>query len=91
METIAVSVRVTGRVQGVGFRNAMKEAADRLGLVGWVRNRGDGTVEAHAVGSSEAVEGLLAWCATGSPMAQVGNIHTAVLQDAPHYSAFLTL
>lgn len=91
MGTIAAHVRVVGRVQGVGFRNAMKETADRLGVVGWARNRGDGTVEAHLVGSPESVNGLLAWCQTGSPMARVRDIHTILLEDPPHYSAFLIL
>lgn len=91
METVAVHVRVVGKVQGVGFRNALKEAADQLGTVGWVRNRGDGTVEAHAVGTPEAVEGLLAWCRSGSPMACVKDIKVTPLQEPLHYSAFIIL
>ncbi len=91
METIGVAVRVVGRVQGVGFRNALKEAAVTLSVVGWARNRGDGTVEAHMVGSAEAVDGLLAWCQKGSPMSRIEAVHAQTLEEPPHYSAFTIL
>jgi len=47
---------ITGRVQGVGFRYFAESAAMREGLHGWVRNRPDGSVEAHAEGDAEAVD-----------------------------------
>ena len=45
-----MDVVVTGRVQGVFFRAAMREQADRLGVTGWVRNEPDGSVRAHLEG-----------------------------------------
>jgi len=48
--------RITGRVQGVGFRHFTWRAANEIGLVGWVRNRRDGSVEAEAWGLSDQLE-----------------------------------
>ncbi len=65
---------VRGRVQGVFFRRATAERARALGLAGWVRNRGDGRVEAVFEGEAEAVESLLAWCREGPPAARVSGV-----------------
>ena len=72
---------VTGRVQGVSFRASTLTEARRLGLVGWVKNRRDGSVELEAQGSDGAVAELLAWCAHGPPVARV--THVAVDELAP--------
>lgn len=60
-----------GRVQGVFFRGATQEQAQRLGLAGWVRNLPDGSVEAVLEGPQGAVEALLAFLAQGPPAARV--------------------
>lgn len=65
---------ITGRVQGVSYRATTAIEARRLGLVGWVRNRIDGSVELDAEGDDAAVATLLAWCAHGPPAAQVANV-----------------
>jgi acylphosphatase len=62
---------VTGRVQGVSFRAATASQARRLGVVGWVRNRADGSVELEVEGPPERVAALLAWCNEGPPAARV--------------------
>lgn len=67
-------VLISGRVQGVYFRAYTLQEANRLGLVGWVRNLPDGRVEALFEGPDEAVEQMLSWCRTGSPNARVTNI-----------------
>ena len=66
-----IHVIVQGRVQGVFFRAYTKEEADRLGLVGWVRNRHDGAVEALIEGEAAAVGRMIDWLHQGSPMANV--------------------
>ncbi len=59
MSGLAVMVRVTGRVQGVGFRYWTLGEAEALGLAGWVRNEKDGSVAALLAGPGEAVEEML--------------------------------
>ena len=65
---------VSGRVQGVWFRESCRREADARGVAGWVRNRSDGRVEAMFEGESAAVLGLLAWCRTGPPRAEVTGV-----------------
>jgi acylphosphatase len=58
---------VKGRVQGVSFRAHTQEQARQRGLLGWVRNLPDGSVELEAQGAPGAVEELLQWCRAGGP------------------------
>jgi len=74
---IARRLVVRGRVQGVGFRYATLEAAARLGVSGWVRNRRDGTVEVLVQADAAAVTAMIAWCRRGPPAAQVDDIEVA--------------
>ena len=67
-------VRVTGRVQGVFFRDTARRQAERLGLVGWVRNSPDGAVEAVFEGPQEGVREMVGWCEQGPPEAAVENV-----------------
>jgi acylphosphatase len=64
-------VLVSGRVQGVFFRDACRHEAKAAGVRGWVRNRGDGQVEAVFEGPAPAVERMIAWCHVGPPRASV--------------------
>ncbi|MEJ7598034.1 MAG: acylphosphatase [Kofleriaceae bacterium] len=62
---------ITGRVQGVSYRAYTGNEARRHAIVGWVRNRDDGSVELEAQGTPEQVAALLAWCEQGPPSASV--------------------
>ena len=62
---------IRGRVQGVFFRVSMQSQARRLGIKGWVRNRGDGAVEACVQGDGPAVEAIAGWCGRGPELARV--------------------
>lgn len=62
---------ITGRVQGVGYRDWAMVTARRLGLSGWVRNRSDGSVEALVVGDDTAVGQMIEACRRGPTMARV--------------------
>ena len=63
--------RVRGRVQGVYFRQSTAERATALGLVGWVANRADGSVEGVAGGAPAALDALRRWLHEGPPAARV--------------------
>ncbi|WP_284945212.1 acylphosphatase [Acidisoma cladoniae] len=65
---------ISGRVQGVGFRDWMVTEATAMGVDGWVRNRANGTVEALISGTADAVEELARACRRGPRFAQVESI-----------------
>lgn len=67
-------VVVSGRVQGVFFRDATRERALEAGVAGWVCNRGDGRVEAVLEGEPEAVEALVRFCRRGPASARVDEV-----------------
>tara|TARA_R110000868_G_scaffold129562_3_gene338534 strand:+ start:561 stop:872 length:312 start_codon:yes stop_codon:yes gene_type:complete len=68
---VTLSLRISGRVQGVGYRYWAVGTALRLALIGWVRNLTDGSVEALVQGKPEVVETFLAACREGPPGAKV--------------------
>ena len=65
---------ITGRVQGVGYRDWALATARRLGIAGWVRNRSDGAVEALVVGDETAVGRMIDACRNGPTLARVDAI-----------------
>jgi acylphosphatase len=79
-ERVARRLVIHGHVQGVFYRESMRREAERLGLSGWVRNRGDGTVEAHVEGAPEAVEAIFAWAGRGPAEARVTRVDCAEAQ-----------
>lgn len=79
--TRRVQVRVTGRVQGVGFRAYTQKQAMLLGLSGWVRNMADGSVEFQAEGGEEAIQLLIQRCQRGPLWARVEDMK--VIDEPP--------
>ena len=71
-----VHVWISGRVQGVGFRYSTCELAEQLGLGGWVRNLGDGRVEAVFEGPAAEVARAVAWCRHGPSGAWVSDVRS---------------
>jgi len=78
----ALHFKITGQVQGVGFRYSMCKEARRLGLAGWVRNSSDGSVEAVAVGDEAALQRLAQWTRRGPPGASVDGVYVSNATDA---------
>ena len=69
-----VHLLISGRVQGVAFRYYTIEEADRLGVLGWVRNLPDGRVEVVAEGEPERIEAFARWCHRGPALARVDEV-----------------
>lgn len=90
---MALHLRITGRVQGVGYRAAFERQAILLGLSGWVRNRLDGAVEAVVDGDAGALAQIEDWARQGPPGASVqqvlatpcdaGSVHAGAMQIRP--------
>lgn len=71
---VRVRASISGRVQGVFFRDSTREKAEALGLSGWVRNLPDGGVEAVFEGEEGRVEEMVSWCEEGPSRARVENV-----------------
>lgn len=88
-EWAALHCIVTGRVQGVGFRFFVVDEAERLGLVGWVRNRPDGrSVELWAEGTRSSLEQLRRLVQVGPPGAWVEKLECTWVEPTRQFSDF---
>lgn len=74
-----ISIIVSGRVQGVFYRQSTKEKASSLQVTGIVKNLQDGCVQIIATGTPEALDSLVAWCKTGPPKANVTDVQVSEL------------
>ncbi|MCK4691943.1 MAG: acylphosphatase [Desulfuromonadales bacterium] len=74
MPQVRAEVRVTGRVQGVWFRQSTKDTAERYGVKGWCRNNPDGSVEAVLEGEETTVKAVIDWCKNGPDLARVDDL-----------------
>jgi acylphosphatase len=77
---VAQTIRIDGRVQGVGFRWAAFSEAQRIGVSGWVRNLPDGAVQTFVQGERDRVEALVNWLRSGPPGADV---ECVMIEEAP--------
>jgi acylphosphatase len=79
---------IHGRVQGVGFRYFVRQAARELGVKGWVRNRGDGSVELEASGPEERLEIFIARIKRGPRMSRVSKTFVTHVECPDHSDDF---
>jgi acylphosphatase len=79
-------VRVRGRVQGIGYREACVHHARALAVTGWVRNRMDGSVEAMLQGSRTQIADMCAWLRDGMSAALVEELE--VTEVSPPFARF---
>ena len=77
----SVRLRISGRVQGVGYRAWAMDTGRRLGLRGWVRNRADGSVEALVTGDEDAVAAMIEVCREGPYAARVAKVAVSEAED----------
>lgn len=81
-------LRIHGHVQGVFYRESMRQRAEKLNVTGWVRNRSDGSVEALIQGDPVALETLTDWARRGPPAARVDRVEIEAADDEPHHAMF---
>ena len=78
---------VSGKVQGVYYRDSARQKALQLGVTGFVKNLPDGSVMLIATGTKEQLNGLVEWCRQGPPAARVTNVK--VMEEEAHpYEGF---
>ena len=84
----ALKATVSGKVQGVWFRDFTRKEATKLNVVGWVKNMPDGTVYLEAEGEEEQLNQLEKWLHLGSPMSRVNRIEVEWTEPTDEYSTF---
>lgn len=88
-DRVCARVLISGSVQGVNFRAALRDQARALGAVGWVRNLPDGHVEAHIEGTNSVVRRVVSWCYGGPPQAQVERVQVQWQEPENTFDDFL--
>ena len=83
-----VTVVVTGKVQGVGYRHATVRQAHALGVKGWVQNMEDGSVHALLQGELDQIDRMLAWMRVGPPRARVEDLQHQDSDTERRYAFF---
>lgn len=76
-----VQLKVSGRVQGVFYRQSTADQARLLGLTGWVANERDGSVSIDVQGERERIESLIIWCWKGPSSAKVFQVDVEWLEE----------
>ncbi len=84
MKTLRLVIH--GRVQGVFFRDSMRQEAQHLKVAGWVRNNSDGTVEAAVQGEPATVDAIVRWAHRGPQHAKVTRVESE--PDDGNYTSF---
>ena len=87
-DAVRAHLTITGRVQGVAYRMSAQDEGIRLGLVGKVRNRHDGSVEALVEGPRQVVEDFIRWCRRGPPAARVADVRVEWREPSGEFRDF---
>ena len=90
-EIYAVTVIVTGRVQGVFFRASTQDAANSRQVNGWIKNMTDGSVQALFQGTKSDVNGMVEWCWQGPPQSRAESVATKAVAVDPALTRFTIL
>jgi len=88
MTIVTARVLISGRVQGVWFRQNTREKAAQLGVTGWCRNCPDGSVEAMFQGEKEIVQSIIDWSHLGPKLARVERVEVEWLDSVAGFSSF---
>ncbi len=81
MNNVSAHLRISGKVQGVFFRATAKMIAKKNNLKGWVKNLGDGNVEATVSGNKADVEKFIEWCKHGPENAVVQGVDVSYIEE----------
>ena len=87
-DTLTVNMKITGKVQGVGFRYFVLQQAQELGVEGWVNNKPNGAVEALAQGDKEDLEQFIAKVKEGTTFSRVDNVNLEWMNKGEQYFGF---
>ena len=85
---ITVSLRISGKVQGVWYRASAKDAALGIGIKGKVWNERNGDVGAIAQGTREQIDAFVLWCKEGPPLAKVQDVKVENVNTAEIFDSF---
>ena len=85
-----VNLLIKGKVQGVYYRFAAKEEAEKLEITGWVKYISEGRVEIMATGTEEHLQQFIRWCRKGPEKAFVTDVIVTTLSEEP-FDAFTVI
>ena len=85
---ITVSLRISGKVQGVWYRASAKDAALGIGIKGKVWNERNGDVSAVAQGTREQIDAFVKWCKEGPPLAKVQEVKVENVDTVEIFDSF---
>jgi acylphosphatase len=88
MASVGAKIRVSGMVQGVGYRYFCYQKAISFGLVGWVRNDADGTVTAGIEGERALIESLIEVLEAGPPASSVSEVAVQWVEFTGSFQSF---
>jgi acylphosphatase len=86
-----VRLIISGVVQGIGYRKWLKREANKFGVVGWVKNRSDGSVEAVCLGENNIIDMFIKQAWQGPPLAHVVQVDIQPYSGLETFSSFSVL